>query len=133
LRFKEWEAAAMGMVLTAAAVIAAFNLTCSGMAQFTDRTGKSGQQPYTELYRIDPKRHLFCSGACATPSPLRSISDAMVVFYDFRDGDDVARESFDRRSGRHLVAARKIGTRMRFSRVGRCTVEPFTRFPGLAE
>jgi hypothetical protein len=122
----------MGMMLAGAAVIAAFNLTCSGMAEFTDRDGKSGRQPYTEHYRVDPAHHLFCSGACATPNPLKSISDAMVVFYDFRDGDDVARESFDRRSGAHLVQAKKIGSRMRFSRVGTCTVEPFTGFPGIA-
>ncbi len=53
----------------------------------------------------------------------------MVVFYDFRDGDDVARESFDRKSGTHKVSAMKIGSKMRFSRDGRCTVQPFTGFP----
>jgi hypothetical protein len=119
----------MGIVLTAAAVIAACNLTCSGMAAFTDPAGKTGRQPYTERYRVDPAHHLFCSGSCATPNPLTSVSDAMVVFYDFRDGDDVARETFDRKSGAHRVQAHKIGSRMRFSRVGACTVEPFTGFP----
>ena len=117
------------MVLTAVAISAAFNLACSGMAQFTDEAGKTSQRRYTESYRVDPAHHLFCNGACTSPNPLKSISDAMVVFYDFRDGDDVARESFDRKSGVHNVSAKKIGSKMRFSREGRCTVQPFTGFP----
>jgi hypothetical protein len=122
----------MSMILTVAATIAAFNLACSGMAQFTDPAGKTSQRAYSERYRVDPAHHLFCSGACKSPNSLSSISDAMVVFYDFRDGDDVARETFDRKSGAHSVEARKIGSKMRFSRIGTCTVQPFTGFAGVA-
>jgi hypothetical protein len=119
----------MSTTVTAVAMAAAFNLTCSGMAQFSDTDGNISRRAYTETYRVDPPHHLWCQGECQSPNPLKAISDAVIVFYDFRDGDDVARETVDRKSGAHSVSARKIGSKMRFSREGRCTVQPFSGFP----
>jgi hypothetical protein len=117
------------MILTAAALAGAFNLACSGIAQFTDPAGKTGQRPYAESYRVDPAHHQFCSGACKTPNPLTSIDDAMVVFYDFRDGDDVARETFDRKSGAHAVSRERSAARCGFRAPGRARWRRSAAFP----
>lgn len=115
------------MPATATAIIAAFNLLCTGTTSEPGLFGIS-KTPSAAEYRVNLDTGQWCDGACAALSKIAEISPSRVILRD--DPYDPSRNFFyrallliDRTNGEFtLIAARQVTK-------GTCVKKEFTGFP----
>ncbi len=112
------------------AIVAAFNLVCSG-DQSTFTTGEKGSlqtTPFAITYRVDLESRRWCLDPCSQTSALVTVSETKLVFSRLDDPPNTYIEvSVNRESGSYSSTI-QFGSRNSM-RGGTCTPAPFTGFP----
>lgn len=125
----------MGTVALAAAALAAFNLTCTGVV-----TTKSMQpeetKPYSHNYRLDLEANKWCEGDCKSTWPIYKVDPGYITLEEPRTVDTVSesyksRGVIDRVKGTEsILTSGGKGALFRFSSWnGVCTKGTFSGFP----
>lgn len=123
------------MITTVAAVAAAFNLVCHGTAYHSSHLlgPKENEHQFEIIYHVDLGAGRYCAGPCTVTSPIKQITDTMIVFeMEERGKLDDTLVYADRESGRYFDRVRHF-TSPDFLLVdmaeGQCERAPFTGLP----
>ena len=118
---------------TIVATVAAFNLICTGttfLGSGTDALKKENQFAYSETFRVDLHSGRWCSGNCATTSPIYSV-DPTKIMLKLEEDKTMGWESFillNREDG-SILDRTKMGGELMAMSTGNCERAPFTGFP----
>lgn len=114
-----------------------FDLVCSGMSS-TKSLFENSSKPYSDIYRIDLQRKIWCDGECKAT---RDISDILPTELTLQSANvDTPSErstlinSVDRQTGAHKITSTysKPGDRRTIiimDWAGQCEKRPFSGFP----
>ena len=114
------------MIVPGLAVIAAFNLVCTGTLRIDGRS-----IPETMTFRVDLEARRYCLDDCAETLPIAAVDDGVITFEDSREGAFSLVRTVNRESGRlydHFWTSLD-GREAETTTTGTCTSAPFTGFP----
>lgn len=108
-----------------------FDLACSGTLYSSGTQGDVTTEPFTERFRIDLDRKVWCIGTCADPRPILSITPSELVLSDQSIDQVTDRRRINRNSGSFQIYIQAtIGSATATRRaVGSCAKAEFTSIP----
>lgn len=126
------------MLQAATAVVAAFNLVCTGTSTWRS-LGSNSSDPYTHTYRIDLDKKQWCEEGCGIIRDIADVQPVLIEFKPRRNVDNAIEHEFyewsiDRTSGQeHLLWTKGRGADITIMKwEGTCIRQPFTGFPSIA-